>query len=441
VVSPSGPEQGGIRALLRSPAYRRLLVGQGVSSLGDWVATFALVARAFDLTGSPTAVGGVLVIRLLPSLLAAPVGGVLADHLDRRFILVSTNVAMAGLISLVPFVGMALIYVIAFVSEVLLMLSLPSRDATVPDLVPASSLPQANGMVMGTQFGLLPVGAALFSGLRLLAANLPGWLPLQQTLRENPSIVPFFFDALTFVIAAALFAGLPPSRKRAPESLRLFGGLSEAVRAFRGSRVIQGLAVGIGVALLGGGVLFAVGIGYIRETLCAGAETCGEVGFGFLASSWGLGMALGLGVVRFLLQETGSEPVAFRSAVFTCGVILMSMAVLPFMWLALVAAVLFGLSFSMALMLAVTMVQKTVEERLRGRLLGGAQMLFRLALAVGALGVGGAASLVDELRLGPIALDGNQFGLILGGGLILLGGLASRGVAAARAEPGLEAGG
>lgn len=109
--------------------FRVLLAGQAVSSLGDWVGT---------------------VLRLLPPLLAAPVGGVLADRFDRRRLMVATNLGMAALISLAPFADLALLYAIAFGSEVLAMLFLPARDSTIPDLVPAESLPTAHGLVLAT---------------------------------------------------------------------------------------------------------------------------------------------------------------------------------------------------------------------------------------------------------------------------------------------------
>ncbi|MGH2723649.1 MAG: MFS transporter [Actinomycetota bacterium] len=429
----AGPgRQDGIRGLLGPGSYRTLLLGQAVSSLGDWVGTFALVARAFDLTGSPTAVGGVLVLRLLPPVLASPVGGVLADRMNRRTLLVSANVAMAGMIALVPFVSLPVLYVIAFVSEFILLLSLPARDATIPELVPRGLLPQANGLVLGSSYGVLPVGAALFSGLRLASEHVPLWIPFAQVLRENGLIIPFLFDSATFLWAASMFARLPTTGRRAAGELPMWRGLREAAGYVRRSPVIRGLAAGVGLAMFGGGVLFALGIAYIRETLGGG-----DVEFGFLASLWGLGMALGLGLVRFLVIEAGSEPLAFRSAVSACGAVLIGMAFLPFTWLALIAALVFGMAFSTAVMLAVTILQHTVEEEMRGRLLGAAQMLFRVSLAAGALGIGGLAGGFEGFSLGPVKVDGNQFGLLIGGGLILLGSLASRGVAeAGHAEPG-----
>ena len=64
------------RGPLRRSGFRYLLVGQGVSALGDWMGTIAFMALALELTGSPTAVGGILTLRLLP----AAIGGPLATH-------------------------------------------------------------------------------------------------------------------------------------------------------------------------------------------------------------------------------------------------------------------------------------------------------------------------------------------------------------------------
>src|SRR5438128_738635 len=76
---------GGFRGAIRAPGFRRLLIGQAVSSLGDWVATLAFIVAAFALTnGNQTAVAVVLVLRLVPPIFAAPVGGVVADRAYRR---------------------------------------------------------------------------------------------------------------------------------------------------------------------------------------------------------------------------------------------------------------------------------------------------------------------------------------------------------------------
>src|SRR5438128_5651798 len=132
---------GGFRGAIRAPGFRRLLIGQAVSSLGDWVATLAFIVAAFALTnGNQTAVAVVLVLRLVPPIFAAPVGGVVADRAYRRTIMVTCDLTRAALIALVPFVGIGPLYVIAFVHESISLFFLPARDASVPLLVPNGAL-------------------------------------------------------------------------------------------------------------------------------------------------------------------------------------------------------------------------------------------------------------------------------------------------------------
>src|SRR5216117_4115916 len=141
----------GFKGAIASGGFKRLLAGQAVSSLGDWVATLAFIAAANDLThGNQTAIAVVLVLRLVPPIFAAPVGGVVADRLRRRTIMVTCDLSRAALIALAPFVGIGLLYAIAFVHESISLFFLPARDASVPLLVPNAALAEANGLVLAT---------------------------------------------------------------------------------------------------------------------------------------------------------------------------------------------------------------------------------------------------------------------------------------------------
>jgi MFS family permease len=200
-----------------------------------------------------------------------------------------------------------------------------------------------------------------------------------------------------------------------------FEGLAEAFRFIVRTPVLRSLSTGLVVSMFGGGVLFAVGIAYIHQTLHGN-----DVDFGWLAALWGAGMAIGLGVVRFLVRERGERWV-FLASVTLCGAILIVMALLPFLWLAFAISVVFGASFSVAIMVALSMTQRVTEDRMRGRIMGGVQMLFRIGLGVGALGIGAIAYSIGDVHF-LISLDGNQVGLLVGGALILLGAAASAGV-------------
>jgi dTMP kinase len=413
---------GGFGAVLRAGGFRRLLIGQSVSSLGDWVATFAFISAAYALSHqNQTAVAVVLVLRLVPPMFAAPVGGVFADRLPRRLIMVTCDLVRAGLIALVPFVNLTLLYVIAFVHECVSLFFLPARDASVPALVSREGLAEANGLVLASSYGTLPLAAALFSGLRLGVSHIPGWVPFGSLFRHHPTSFAFFFDAATFVFSAAMIAGLRLEERRERDELDLFQGVAEGVRYVVRQPGLRSLAYGLIVSMFGGGVLFAVGIAYVHQTLHGT-----DVQFGFLAALWGLGMGLGLGAVRVAI--TRGKDRAFVASVAACGAILVLMAVLPFLWLAFAVAVLFGMAFSVAIILALTAAQEIAEDRMRGRVMGGVQMLFRVGLGAGALGIGALAHAAGHLRLGFVDLDGNQVGMVVGGVLIMLGALASGGV-------------
>lgn len=404
-------------SVLGAAGFRRLLIGQSVSSLGDWVATLAFIAAAFALTnGDQAAVAMVLVLRLVPPIFAAPLGGVVADRLSRRTIMVASDLIRAALILLVPFVGIAGLYVLAFVHECVSLFFLPSRDASIPGLVPARTLEQANGLMLAASYGSIPVAAAVFGGLRVAPAHLP----VPAWFRVHPTALAFVFDSATFLFSAAMNARLPLGRGARRGEIQLFRDLLEGVRYIVRHPALRSLSYGLVVSMFGGGVLFAVGIGYVHETL-GGSDAA----FGWLAALWGVGMALGLGAVRLL--PGGGRPREFLAAVAACGLVLGLMALAPVLWMAFVAAVVFGTAFAIAIVLALTMAQEQADNSVRGRVMGGVQMLFRAGLGLGALGIGWLAHAADGLAL-PASVDGNQVGLLVGALLILLGAAAAGGV-------------
>jgi MFS family permease len=174
--------------LLRPGAYRTLLAGQAVSALGDWMGTFAFIALVYQQSGSPTAVGGILALRLLPAALGGPLAARAASRWDRRRTMVAMDVLRAGMIAVVPLIrGLWWVYLWAFMVEVGSLVFLPARDASIPELVDADDLQLANGFVLGSSYGTIPIGAAVYA----LIAALPGSSPFGR-----PLAVVFWLDAL-----------------------------------------------------------------------------------------------------------------------------------------------------------------------------------------------------------------------------------------------------
>src|SRR5439155_5931429 len=87
----------------------------------------------------------------------------------------------------------------AFLVEVASLVFLPARDASIPDLVDDDVLPVANGLVLGSSYGTIPLGAAAFAAV----AALPG-----ETLFGRAFALVFWIDAATFLVSAAMIASI-----------------------------------------------------------------------------------------------------------------------------------------------------------------------------------------------------------------------------------------
>ncbi|MDQ3658097.1 MAG: MFS transporter, partial [Actinomycetota bacterium] len=177
-------------SLLRNTRFLQLWVGQGISFVGDFVSTVALVVLIVQITHSATAVGGVLVARLLPTL-ASPLVGVLADRLDRRAILVASDLARAILILAVIFTrDIVVLYVLVFLMGLARTFFNPTVRAAFPSVVGGGDLTRANAIISGTFSVSITVGPAI-GGL------------LVATVGVNAA---FVLDAVTYLISAAFLS-------------------------------------------------------------------------------------------------------------------------------------------------------------------------------------------------------------------------------------------
>lgn len=408
--------------------FRRLFWGQAVSALGDWVGTLAFIVAARQLAPrQPAAVAAVLVLRLLPSFLATPVGGVLSDRWDRKKIMVNSDLARFAVIAAVPFVpNIGALYGFAFVSECLALVFLPARDASVPNVVGPEQLEAANSLVMGSSFAGIPLSGPVFAGLAWAGSHIPLWVHGEHVFRRSYAFA-FFFDALTFLVSAAMISGmhLPRHRKIPGEAEEPF---SEAVR--EGARYIlrrpflRRLAYAVAIGMLGGGVLFALGIGYVHQTLHGN-----DVEFGWLMGLFGAGMVIGFFISQ--LKPAGGAMWFVRVSLLAMGGVLIFMALFPVLWIGYLLAAVFGTAFSVSLIVAMSQVQARTDDQHRGRVMGVVHMLVRGALSIGALGAAGIATAVPARGLALFGFhpDKNQVALLVAGGLIATGTLIARGSA------------
>ena len=133
-------------------------------------------------------------------------------------------------------------------------------------------------------------------------------------------------------------------------------------------------------------------------------------------------MALGAyAVQRSPLRESD----LFRLGLGGAGVILVVMALLPFPWLALVVSVGFGAGLSVAMVLGITVAQRTAPPELRGRVMSAVHVLTRVCLIAGSVIVGGLAAAFARVSFLP-GWDGNRYAFLVAGAALFAGGAAAK---------------
>ena len=134
---------------LRSRDFRLLLAGQAVSLTGSQMQQVAVVWQLYLLSGSPLALGMLGFFRIVPIIVFALGGGVVADALDRRRLMLFTQTALAmvsialAVLSHAQRTTPAAIYALAFVAGAATAFDNPARQALVPRLVDREQLPNA----------------------------------------------------------------------------------------------------------------------------------------------------------------------------------------------------------------------------------------------------------------------------------------------------------
>jgi MFS family permease len=301
--------RGGLRAALsllgRNRDFARLYSAQLISFAGDWFATVALVGLVFDLTGSAAITALALSIQLLGFAVFTPLGGYLADRVDRKWLMVGSDMARSVLI-----LGLLLVdrpdevwIALAIVGAVSALGALfePTSSASVPNLVDREDLPVANALV-GSAWGMmLAIGGALGG---LVAA----------TLGRNAA---FVGDGLSFALSAGLLMGIRRPFAEAREGREHVGMLSALAETFRYARrdhrVLALLTVKGGFGL-GAGVIGLLPV-FALEVFHAG-----DRGTGILFAFRGIGALIGPFLARRFTRDLAGVLLGCSLAMVTYGV-------------------------------------------------------------------------------------------------------------------------
>jgi MFS family permease len=402
-------EEGAL-AVFKNRPFLLLWLAQAATQIGGNMVIFGLTVVISKATGSVSAVSALILTFLVPAVLFSAVAGVFVDRLDRRLVLIITNVLRGAAFVAVFLVGnnLILIYLLnIFISTVTVFFA-PAEAAMIPKLLPRRQLLAANGIFTLTLNAAFALGFALIGPLVVKIAGPQALLILVAVL---------------YFIAAGFCSTLPPyppptparqafGRKAVSETEQavesIFAQLHEGLDYIRRHREIRWSLIYLGVAASLVGVLGVLGPAFAETTL--GLQ---EEDFVVVVLPLGIGIVMGI-----LLLNTYGKLLPRRRVIeggmVALGFLILAMALsgrissflastqtatgLPDLslltsLLSIVVAVAFfaGIAYAFVAIPAQTQLQEDLPEDVRGRVFGVLNMLVSVA------------SFLPILIVGPIA--------------------------------------
>src|SRR3989344_3833657 len=313
-------------ASLRIRNYRLYFIGQAVSMSGTWMQTVALGWFVLELTHSGTQLGIVTALQFLPMLFLGPWGGVITDRLNKRALLIVTQVVFgitAGILSILIFTDLTqlwMLYLFGLIFGVVRIFDNPARQTFVSEMVPADNLKNA-----------VSLNATINNLARAVGPSIGGILIATVGVAAC-----FLFNALSYIAVIAVLClmrkrDLHPSVPAGKKSGQLRAGLRyiSTMPRIRNVLIIMGV---IGTFAYE----FQVSLPILAEqTFAAGAG-----GYAALMTSFGAGAVVG---GLYAASRTKISMRHFVVSLFFFGISILGTAAAPTLELAVAGMALVGI--------------------------------------------------------------------------------------------------
>lgn len=446
-----------VRRVLAIKAFRRLWFVTYMCSTADWLTLLGLAALVSNMTENYAvqnfAFSGVVLTNLVPGLLFAPLGGLLADRFDRRKVMVTCDMLRCGLLLSIVLVDSAWwLFLGNFLVGVSAVMWIPSKDAAMPNLLRRpDQVETASQLGMVMTYGLAVVTGG---GLYAVITGIPSTLRLPPNIfgvlgEGGPIKIALILTALLYFSSGLTIATRIPqlsvrNKHAVPEvtaapkppdrgSLGLFTMIKDAARYVRSTPLVRGLLIGMVGALAAGGAVIGSAQPYARSLLA------GQASFGLLFASVFVGLTTGMAGAPKLAKRLPHDRL-FGVAIVFAGFALILVALSPHLAVSLVAVVLVGACAGAAFLTGVTIIGAQVDDAIRGRVNAIYQSLMKIVPA-GSLTL--VPLLVGLMRPRNVTVWGNAITIdgtrpvMLGGGLLaaLVGVIAYRQMDSRRTEP------
>ncbi len=395
-------------AALAVPNYRRYISGQAISLTGTWMQMTAQAWLVLTLTHSSTVLGVIVALQTIPVLLLAPYGGVIADRVDKRRLMIALQTAMGiqalvlGLLTVAGAVRVWEIGILAALLGVNNAFENPSRQSFMLEMVGSEHLRNA-----------VSLNSVLVNVARAIGPAIAGILI--ATVGDG---VCFLVNAASFVAVVASLVTLDKAALSPTEPTpRAKGQLREGLRYVRSTPALAMPLLMMGIV----GCLtyeFQVSL----PVMASRGLHVGPAGFGFMTAAMGVGAIVG-GLRVAARGKTGLAPLVIAACAFGATVTFAALA--PGLPLELAALAFAGAASISFMSTGNSTLQLTAEPAMRGRVMSLWFVAFQGSTPLGGPIVGVVMATVGA-RAG------------LGLGAVACAAAAILGVAAMRRERGLD---
>ena len=387
----------GLRDLLKIRDFRFLWSAQVISDFGDNLTAITLIILIQRLTGSTVAIAGLLVAMASATLVFGTIAGVYVDRIDRRKVILASDLLRAVLVLGFLFVRspdlVPAIYVIAFLQAAVGTVDNPGRAAYLPAIVGTDRLLAANSVSQTSRiiFNLLGTAAA-----GILAATA-------ETLAAA-----FVLDSATFLASFLLISRIRtdgrPQGEETPS--RVWSEMKVGFSVMASSRPLRAILISLSVTMLGLGAVNVLFIPFLIEDLMVS-----EAYLGPIEASQVAGMVVSGTLVAVLAARLRSSTLVW-SGLIGVGLFVGAVSSAHAVWHVMILLVFVGLSVGPVQAGANTLSQTLVDDRMRGRV-GGAITTLISAANVVSMGFAGLAA----------AAIGTRNVFLLSGILVVVSGL------------------
>jgi MFS family permease len=358
-------------ALMSSRNFFSLWLGQMLSQVGDRFRFIAVLVLVNDLTGGdPLAITLLTFTVVIPQTLFGLVGGAVSDRVDRKTVMIASDILRGVLVLPVVLVNhpdqLWIIYLCSIGLEIISVFFYPARNAMIPNIVGPGQLMTANALMQGSYIVALIIGSVLAGYLTTLVGT----------------DFAILFDGVTFFLSAVAVGlmTVPPllaaQENERPTPTDLWQEIKAGLSFIRGRQDLMTVLIVTAVAMLGLGSIIVLGITYLETRLNVEA-----LGYGNAIASVGFGILVG-GILISRIMGRVQANVLVGGSLIVVGVAMVAFAGAGNYTVVLIAAAIIGLCLVIARASLDTFTQALVPDKMLGRVQATVQMTLAVSTAV-----------------------------------------------------------